>query len=240
MFFRIPVRNPDLWNSPAIKDELIETLSFLSEDEYYFDFVKLRSQPPTQKHLEFNMSWPDEVVLFSGGLDSLGGAVHEAVVDKRKVALVTHKSTPKLARRHGKLQELLKQHADSPPLHIPVTINKAKSLGREYTQRSRSFLYMALGSTVAQMVGLSRVRFYENGIVSFNLPPSPQVIGARATRTTHPRVIDGFGGIISTLAGKQFVVENPFLWKTKTDIVRTIAEAGCAEMIKFTTSCTHT
>ena len=97
-------------------------------------------------------------------------------------------------------------------------------------QRSRSFLYMALGSTVAQMVGLSRVRFYENGIVSFNLPPSPQVIGARATRTTHPRVIDGFGGIISTLAGKQFVVENPFLWKTKTDIVRTIAEAGCAEM----------
>ena len=47
MFFRIPVRNPDLWNSPAIKDELIETLSFLSEDEYYFDFVKLRSQPPT-------------------------------------------------------------------------------------------------------------------------------------------------------------------------------------------------
>ena len=94
MFFRIPVRIPDLWNSPAIKDELIETLSFLSEDEYYFDFVKLRSQPPTQKQLELNVSGLDEVILFSGGLDSLGGAVHEAVVDKRKVALVTHKSTP--------------------------------------------------------------------------------------------------------------------------------------------------
>ena len=239
LFFRIPVRNPDLWNSPALKEGLIETLSFLSEDEYYFDFVMLKHQPPTQQHLEFEMTSPEEVVLFSGGLDSLGGAVQEAVVDKRNVALVTHKSTPKLARRHGKLQELLRQHADSPPLHIPVSINKAKSLGREHTQRSRSFLYVALGSTVAQIVGLSRVRFYENGIVSFNLPPSPQVVGARATRTTHPRVIDGFAGIISTVVGKRFVVENPFLWKTKTDVVKAIAEAGCAEMIKFATSCTH-
>ena len=75
--------------------------------------------------------------------------------------LVTHKPTQKLARRHAKLKELLRRHADSPPLHVPGSINKAKSLGREYTQRSRSFLYVALGSAVAQMVGLSRVRFYE-------------------------------------------------------------------------------
>ncbi len=240
LFFRIPVRNPDLWNSPALKERLIETLSFLSEDEYYFDFVLLKAQPATQKQLEFNATSVEEVVLFSGGLDSLGGAVQEAVVNKRNVVLVTHKSTQKLARRHANLKELLRQHAVSPPQHIPGSINKAKSLGREYTQRSRSFLYVALGSTVAQMVGLSRVRFYENGIVSFNLPPSPQVVGARATRTTHPRVIDGFAGIISTLAGKRFFVENPFLWKTKTDVVKMIKDAGCAEMIKFATSCAHT
>ena len=41
MFFRIAVRNPDLWNSSPLKDQLTEALSFLSEDEYYFDFVKL-------------------------------------------------------------------------------------------------------------------------------------------------------------------------------------------------------
>ena len=239
LFFRIPVRNPDLWNSPALKEELIETLSFLSEDEYYFEFVMLKTQPSTQQQLDFNITPPEEVVLFSGGLDSLGGAVQEAVVNKRNIALVTHKSTPKLERRHGKLQELLKKYSDSPPMHIPVSINKAKSLGREHTQRSRSFLYVALGSTVAQMVGLSRVRFYENGIVSFNLPPSPQVVGARASRTTHPQAVNGFAEIISTLVGKPFVVENPFLWKTKTDVVKKIAAAGCAEMIKFATSCTH-
>ena len=239
LFFRIPVRNPDLWNSSVLKEALVETLSFLSEDEYFFDFVILKEQPSTQRQFEFNEHLPEEVVLFSGGLDSLGGAVQETVVDRKNVALVTHKSTPKLTRRLEKLEEMLRLCADSPPLHIPVSINKAKALGREYTQRSRSFLYMALGSTVAQIVGLSRVRFYENGIVSFNLPPSPQVVGSRATRTTHPKVIDGFSRVISIVSGNRFVVENPFLWKTKADIVNGIAEAGCAEMIKFSTSCTH-
>lgn len=240
LFFRIPVRNPDLWNSSPLKDQLIETLSFLSEDEYHFEFVKLTKQPPSQQHLDFDVTPPDEVVLFSGGLDSLGGAIQESVVNKRKIALVMHKPTQKLARRHRQLAELLKKYADSPPLHIPVSINKNKSLGREYTQRSRSFLYAALGSTVAQMFGLYRIRIYENGIVSFNLPPSAQVVGARATRTTHPQVINGFARIISTLAGKPFIVENPFLWWTKTEILKGIANAGCVEMIKFSTSCTHT
>ena len=240
LFFRIPVRNPDLWNSSPLKDQLIETLSFLSEDEYHFDFMKLTKQPPTQKHLELDAAPPEEVVLFSGGLDSLGGAIQEAVVNQRKIALVTHKSTQKLAKRHRVLKELLAKSASHAPFHVAVIINKDKSLGQEYTQRSRSFLYAALGSTVAQMFGLSRIRFYENGVVSFNLPVSAQVVGARATRTTHPQVINGFAKIISTVASKPFTIENPFLWKTKTEVVKGIVDAGCGETIKFATSCTHT
>jgi hypothetical protein len=107
LFFRIPVRNPDLWNSQILKDQLIDILSFLSEDEYYFDFTKLTKEPPAQEHLNFDFTFPEEVVLFSGGLDSFGGAVQEAVVDKHKIALVMHRPTQKLARRHRKLEELL-------------------------------------------------------------------------------------------------------------------------------------
>ena len=240
MFFRIAVRNPDLWNSSPLKDQLIETLSFLSEDEYHFDFVKLEKQPPTQTHLEFDVDPPEEVMLFSGGLDSLAGAVEEAVTNSRKIVMVTHKPTHKLNRRHRKLLKLLSSAATHKPLHIPVVINKDKSLGREYTQRSRSFLYAALGATVAQMFNLRRIRFYENGIISFNLPISAQVVGARATRTTHPQVINGFANLFSTLSGKPFAVENPFLWKTRTEVISDIVKAGCADTIKFATSCTHT
>lgn len=240
LFFRIPVRDPDLWNDSPQKDQLIETLSFLTEDEYHFDFEKLKEPPPTQQSMDLDLPSPEEVLLFSGGLDSLGGAVLESVVNKRRVALVMHKATEKLNRRHEKLINLLKNHCTSSLQYIPVSINKNKSLSRDFSQRSRSFLYFALASTVSHMLGLNRIRMYENGIVSLNLPPSPQVVGARATRTTHPQVINGFGRIASTLAERPFVVENPFLWKTKAEILRGIVDAGCAEMIKYATSCTHT
>ena len=240
LFFRIAVRNPDLWNSSPIKDSLTETLSFLSEDEYIFDFVKLEKSPHTQKYLDLDMDPPEEVILFSGGLDSLGGAIEEAVSNSRKIAMVTHKPTHKLNRRHRKLLELLSSAAAHRPFNIPVIVNKDKSLGREYTQRSRSFLYAALGATVAQIFNLRRIRFYENGVISFNIPISTQVVGARATRTTHPKVINGFANIFSALSGKPFTVENPFLWKTKTEIVSDIVKAGLGDTIKFATSCTHT
>lgn len=245
-FFRIPVRHPDLWNQNKINDLLRSTLGFLSDDEYLFDFTKLEKGPPLQTYLQFSdvdisLGNPEEVILFSGGIDSLGGAVQEAVVDKRKTVLVTHRSTQKLSRRHRRLLELLSNHSmEIPPLHFCVSVNKNKSLGKEYTQRSRSFLYAVLGATFAQMLGLSRIRFYENGIISLNLPLSAQVIGAKATRTTHPKVINGFAKIFSELAEKRFDVENPFIWKTKTDVVELIAKAGCEELIEPSTSCTHT
>src|SRR5262245_5595038 len=37
LFFRIPVRKPDIWKSELALSELISTLSFLSEDEYHFE-----------------------------------------------------------------------------------------------------------------------------------------------------------------------------------------------------------
>jgi hypothetical protein len=38
----------------------------------------------------------DEVVLFSGGLDSLSGAIEELSTDGKRVALVSHRSSPKI------------------------------------------------------------------------------------------------------------------------------------------------
>ncbi len=245
LFFRIPVRNPPLWKQASVLDQLVATLSFLSEDEYHFDFEQLTKDHPFESYLEFGGTPFDgiveEVVMFSGGIDSLGGAAQEAIIDKRKILLVNHRSSGKLVPRHNHLLELLMEQAkDYKPLHFPVVINKAKNLGREYTQRTRSFLYASLGATFATMIGLNRLRFYENGIVSLNLPPSPQVIGARATRTTHPQVLKGFAQLFSSLAGKTFTVENPFQWKTKTEVVRLIGDAGCGKLLKFATSCTHT
>ena len=83
-----------------------------------------------------------------------------------------------------------------------------------------------LGAIVARIFDLWRIRFYENGVVSINLPISPQVVGGRATRTTHPQVLNGFAEIFSTICQKPFAVENPFRWLTKAEVVKTIRDRG--------------
>ena len=78
--FVIPVRQPDVWGSEHVRDALVDTLSFLSDDRFEFAFEPLSDPPPLQSYLDFGAAEetgfnPDEVTLFSGGLDSFAGAV---------------------------------------------------------------------------------------------------------------------------------------------------------------------
>lgn len=243
--FYIPVREPDLWSSEPVLSALCDTLEFLSDDEYKFSFEKLTEPSPLEQYLDFDTGGAagfqaEEVLLFSGGLDSLGGAIQEAIAEKRSVALVSHRPTPKIDSRQKALLRDLNEHIpNKQPFHVPVWINKEKELGKEYTQRTRSFLYASIGAVVARIFGLWRIRFYENGVVSINLPISPQVVGGRATRTTHPQVLNGFSEIFSAVFQKPFAVENPFQWMTKAEVVKSIRDRGCGYLIKHTMSCTR-
>ncbi len=247
LHFVVPVRVPDLWNSPALRTELEVTLGFLSDDEYHFAFVPLIGERPTvRRYLDFDGQTPlhgavDEVVMFSGGLDSLGGAVDEAVNHRRRVLLVNHRSSPKGSPRHHRLLELLGDKAGAArPEHVAVWVNKAEGLGRAFEQRARSFLFAALGAVFAVQLDLPRFRFYENGVISLNLPVSGQLVGARATRTTHPKVLAGFERLFGLVCGRPVGIDNPFRWHTKTDVVRLVADAGCADLIGQSVSCVHT
>ena len=110
--------------------------------------------------------------------------------------------------------------------HVPIWANLDERLGRESTHRTRSFLFAALGAVTARLFGLDRITFFENGIVSLNLPPLAQVVGARATRGTHPQVLAGFRRVLSEVVGQSFDVANPFRWLTKAEVVERISVNG--------------
>ncbi len=241
--FRISVRDMDFWKTHAA--ELCRTLGFVSEDEYEFHFTKLRKPPRRDIYLDFGPQEgysraPEEVMLFSGGLDSLAGAVRETVGEGREVVLVGHSSVSKIRSRQKNLVDLLRKRHKARLLHIPVWVNKDSDLTAETSQRTRSFLYATMGFVVAQAVNLNRLRFYENGIVSINLPVSPQVLGARATRTTHPKFLAQLAGLLSSVADRPFQVENPYLLKTRPEIVKELVDNGCRDLIAHSVSCAHT
>jgi len=246
LHYHIPVREPDFWKDAAVQKALRDTLDFLSDDFYTFSFYPGKGWPGMQEYLNYGntvagLQPPQAVTMFSGGLDSLGGAIHEIVRNKQHVALVNHQSTDKFGRTYNELLKRLRAKCGLfQPMHVRVEINKKGIEGKDHHQRARSFLFAALGGTVATMLGLREVRFYENGVLSLNVPICGQLVGARATRTTHPRVIAGYESLLSLVAGRKFEVNAPFLWHTKGDVVKEIREAGCESLIPVSRSCAHT
>jgi 7-cyano-7-deazaguanine synthase in queuosine biosynthesis len=243
----VPVREPGFWKSQEVKTALCETLNFLSDEFFEFTFFKAQNPPLIQGYLTYKeitapIQEVEQVMLYSGGLDSLAGAVEEIINKKRRVVLVSHRSTPKLEGAHQRLEALLAAKAGAlRPVHLKVKVSKKLTVDEEdHTQRTRSFLFGSLGAAVAVGLGLKNVRFYENGVLSLNLPMTAQLVGSRATRTTHPRVIHGFQKLFSLVAGEALVVENPFIGETKGEVIQKIVKAGCGPMIEASTSCPHT
>lgn len=237
----VPVRALGTWNRPDVQDALCRMLGFLSDDSWQFSFRKRAGSEPPQRFFSFGKDGgfqPGTVMMFSGGLDSYAGAIEELVERRETVALVSHGSATKIIKAQRDLvAEIIKRVGPGRILHVPVTAQLARGSHREGTHRSRSFLFAVLGMAVAEAFGLRKISFYENGIVSLNLPPVSQIVGARATRTTHPRVLSGFGRLFSLVLGGDRQVQNPFFLRTKTEVLERIVKLGFGDQIRHTRSC---
>lgn len=242
--FVIPVRDLAFWNREDIKQLLVQALRFLSDDTYEFVFWQDQRRSVRQGYLEFgaNEDWPfhgvDRVLMLSGGLDSLSGAL-ETAAQGRNLVLVSHRPVSHQASRQTRLFSLLRETCKVPMIHVPVWVNKDENLGRESSQRTRSFLYATLGAIVAESVRANGISFFENGVVSLNLPVADEVVGSRASRTAHPHTLDLFNRLFQQVLSRDFVLDNPFVFRTKKEVVEAIAANGGSHLIGYTCSCAH-
>src|SRR5262249_39456578 len=177
---------------------------------------------------------------FSGGMDSLAGAVGELSAGRR-VVLVSHTSAPQIQRRQTYLASELKGRFPGHVLHVPGLVRRkdAGEASTEETQQTRTFLFGALAAAVASFFRRESIRFYENGVVSLNLPIAAQIVGTMATRTTHPQSLFLLAQFLRSVSGKGFSVENPFAWKTKTEVATLLGQTSHADLVAETVSCSH-
>lgn len=247
---RIPVACPEVWARPGVREGLARTLNFLADDYFTFEFVPATAAYTGATQTMFTaadggsfLPWSDvgEVAMFSGGLDSFTGAHHQVVKRGVRPLLVSHRSSSKMWEVQTRLVEhLRKLNPAAAPIHVAVEYTKLDAkLKRERTQRTRSFLYAALGAIAAKLVRRNSVTFYENGIVTFNLPVSKQLLGAKATRTTHPKVLRGFADLFSAVEGKPITVSNPFVFDTRAEVMKRLVDDGGGRFIGETVSCAH-
>ena len=243
--YYIPVRNLDLWEAPGTKEALIDLLTFMSDDYYDFTFRPLIRSIPISDYFVFDEGKPwfpaDEVLLYSGGLDSLAGVCESALGGKRNVVLVSHRPAHQTfsVQRDLLTDFRAKAGSNGQLLHVPVLVNKSERLTKDTHQRTRSFLYASLAASLARMHNLNRIAFNENGITSCNLVATESVKGSRASRTTHPQSLRGIERFLSLVFDRPFKVDNPLFWKTKADIVKVIKDYGMQGLVRFTISCSH-
>lgn len=241
----IAVREPAFWNGAGVKVALSEALGFASEDTWAFDFVDNEQPVPLQYYLavrddQIDAAGGTSIVLFSGGLDSLAGAVKELTTSNRQVVLVSHRNTPAIGAIQKALAARLTAAYPRRVTHVWVDNSLTGKLeDREETQRTRSFFFFAMAAVAAHIEKADRIRFFENGIMSVNLPIATQVVGARASRSTHPRTLKLLQDVADLVSEHGIGVDNPFIWDTKAEVVRGLASTQFAQLITISYSCTR-
>ena len=81
--------------------------------------------------------------------------------------------------------------------------------------------------------------FYENGVTSVNLPIATQVVGACSSRSTHPRSLQLLSHVVQLMSSHQIDIDNPFIWKTKAEVIGELAATQHAQLITRSLSCTR-
>ena len=220
---------PDAWtrhitlNLPVSADwlplatRLSRLLNFLTGDDWT---LKLRE---ASLDLGLKGAWPhawrpDGVMLFSGGLDSLVGAVDYLEAGERLV-LVSHYDFGQLACIQQTLAAALARHYGPDRVHhlgLRVQFPEAPEL----SMRSRSLLYLALGLAAAASFGAATPLIIpENGWISLNPPLTTNRLGSCSTRTTHPYFLEQLTGLWRE-AGLVNPLVNPYQDLTKGEVVR--------------------
>ncbi len=231
----IGLRRPDKFDPT----ELSRLLRNLSLDRISFTIEKRKRDKKGDSRDRSEPVERDVVCLLSGGVDSFGGAI-EACEKNRNPILLSHYTSD--ANPQLQLMHSLDAHYQR---QLPgILVGNLQTAGRglagrpvESSMRLRSFLYLALASTVATAVHAKEIWMSENGIMTPGIPFSPSRVGPYTTRTTHPVFVEEFSGWYSRLLGQPLTVYNPFAYSTKSEIIRRVSDAGFAEDLRGTVSC---
>ncbi|MHB8069715.1 MAG: Qat anti-phage system QueC-like protein QatC [Desulfobaccales bacterium] len=160
---------------------------------------------------------PQAVALFSGGLDSLAGAIDRLEAGK-KLLLVSHHDYGQLAGVQQTLAGALAAHYGPERVqHLGLRVQFPEA--PELTLRSRSLLFLALGLSAAAAFGPDLpLLIPENGWVSLNPPLTLNRLGPYTTRTTHPYFLEQLTRLWQA-AGIKHPLINPYRRQTKGEVL---------------------
>lgn len=215
----IAVADPTFWRTQS--KALEAALKFLSTDRWRLTFVDggLQPAPPREPVLPIE----DCVVLLSGGLDSLIGAIDLAKAGRKALAVSN------IVRGDGDNQEAFAAAIGGGLRHLALNHNSAPPEDKEPSQRARSLIFIAFGVLAATALKTYHdgavVPFFicENGFIAINPPLTGARLGSLSTRTAHPEFLNRIREILAS-ADLRVDIQNPYEHKTKGEMLKNCSD----------------
>lgn len=229
---KLRVRNIDIWASPSTLNRLSALLDWLTGDSWN---IHVADAPPAnhewrQGQIRFGDP-PDEIALFSGGLDATAGLVQLLASGRRPLAVSVVTNDAMYGYQQRVIQALATGSKRS-ITHLPVKVQSLQGSERdEPTRRTRGFLFLAVGVAAAIAHGLDRLLMLENGIGAINLPYTAAQWGPMTSRAAHPKTLRLMENLLESILGRPFQVHNPHVGETKGEMCAVLpdwAKDGCA------------
>ncbi|MCK1715050.1 Qat anti-phage system QueC-like protein QatC [Bradyrhizobium sp. 143] len=223
----VPVSDPELWTEQrALLEKMLRfltgdhwTVSFRARPQDVSDFVR-RPVAGLQDH------GFDGVALFSGGLDSLVGAI-DRLEEGAFPLFVSHGGDGAISKPQKDLfvdvaSAYRNGNREPRRVRLGMSFNEkiTPGVGREESTRGRSFLFIALAAMAGS--GLARrfsMEVPENGLIALNVPLDTVRLGSLSTRTTHPFYLHRWNELLSQL-GIDGSVVNRYWDKTKGEMMK--------------------
>lgn len=241
LHLRIPLRDANFWNQPEVSYKLCALLEHYTDDAWSFEFLQraIVSGPVKQEYLPL---LPDNLTVmpFSGGLDSLAGAV-DILASKpgSTLALCSVGTNPRTTgRQRALIRDLTARFGHRiTPAEVPVYLIGSDDGVIETTQRSRGFVFLVLAALVAELGRLDELMVAENGIGALALPYNYTQVGTHTTRAVHPLSLIRLSEFVTTVFGHPFRMHNPYLFQTKGQMCTQLAGHGASELAASSVSC---
>lgn len=215
----IAVADAPFWSGQA--RALAEALAFLTTDRWILRFHEggMLPAPPREP-----VRPPENcVVLLSGGLDSLIGAIdlttagHKPFAISQTVRGDADKQVDFAAKIGGGLGHLQLNHN----AHTPGV--------QEASQRARSLIFITFGVIATTALKAYRevaevpLFVCENGFIAINPPLTGGRLGSLSTRTAHPEFLARLQKVLDA-AGLRVRITNPYATKTKGEMLKECAD----------------
>jgi len=231
----LPVGAPDIWENT--RNILENALAFLSGDKWHFQFRRSLINVQSQR----NLSKLNDICLFSGGADSLVGAI-DLLSDGKNITFVgqygggvTHSFQKDLGAK------LKKEYPDQTDFYFHyIEPPQIEGCYFETSIRARSFLFLSLAAAYGA-TSQNGVKLYvpENGLISLNVALTESRTGSLSTKTTHPYFTRLFKELLDNLDIPVDIV-TPYKFKTKGEMfIECKNKVLLEKLAKDSMSCSH-